>query len=278
MISICVKCNNLNILDNLKKKLLNSNLEEIIITEHSFKSFSNIIIHCKSNCFEKFYYHFSSILSDLIILYFESILIERILSQNYFYFNKYDIKVITEEIEILKEKKIYDKAYVYSLLFSSIYNYIIQNKVLIISGFVDFRLKKYYSYLEEIVSEAVNQYVIDREYISFVNLLKSYIDSKVPNDIIINLIYINSKGLLLSENGNHIELEYFNNSYLSDISFSTNDYVLNTLIGILPKKVVIHLVSPKDQFIRTIDMIFDSKVYYCEDCALCRAYKTLKLQ
>ena len=119
---------------------------------------------------------------------------------------------------------------------------------------------------------------MDKEYISFVNLLKSYIESKVPKDISINLLYINSKGILLSDKNEYLELEPFNSSYLSDISFSHNDYVLNTLVGLLPKKIIIHLISPKDQFIKTIELIFSNKVKLCENCDLCKTYKLFKME
>ena len=157
-------------------------------------------------------------------------------------------------------------------------DYLKSNKVLILSGFVDFRLFKYKKHLEELVIDSVNQYIMDKEYISFVNLLKSYIESKVPKDISINLLYINSKGILLSDKNEYLELEPFNSSYLSDISFSHNDYVLNTLVGLLPKKIIIHLISPKDQFIKTIELIFSNKVKLCENCDLCKTYKLFKME
>lgn len=278
MITICVKCNNTDLLNYLKNKLLKSDLENLVIHENQFKIFNNIIIHFSSENLESFYHLFCSTLSNLIINYYELTLLKRIIALNYYYFNQDDVNIILDEFAILKENQSYNKVYVNSLLFSSIYDYIVQNKVIVISGFVNFRLKAYVDYLENILSEAINQYIIDREYFNFVNLLQSYINSKIPNNLVVNLIYINSNGILLSNNGDIIELEPFNNSYLSDISFSRNDCVLNTLISLLPKKIIIHLISPKDQFIKTIEMIFFNKVFYCDNCELCKTYKTLKLK
>lgn len=42
--------------------------------------------------------------------------------------------------------------------------------------------------------------------------------------------------------------------YLSDISFSTNDYALNSLLTLLPSKLIIHLISPADDFINTLQV------------------------
>jgi len=48
---------------------------------------------------------------------------------------------------------------------------------------------------------------------------------------------------------------------LSDISFSNNDYILNTLLSILPSKIIIHLQNNYiDEFINTLALIFENKV------------------
>ena len=84
--------------------------------------------------------------------------------------------------------------------------------------------------------------------------------------------------MLLSEEGNLIDLEVFDSKYLSDITFCNNDYVLNTLVGLIPYKINLHLISPKDNFIKTIELIFGDKVVYCQGCNLCSAYKILNLK
>ena len=64
-----------------------------------------------------------------------------------------------------------------------------------------------------------------------------------------------------------------NSKYLSDISFSSNDYALNTLLTLLPKKLYIHIIDNEDDFINTLKLIFNSKVFICTDCDLCNLYK-----
>ena len=197
---------------------------------------------------------------------------------NYCYFDYDDKNIVLDEFKLLKYKNIYNYSDVKKLIFTQIYSYLYNHKSIVLTGFVNFRLSNYYHYLEQIISEAVNQYVIDKEYINFVNLLKDYVNSKTPNNISLNLIYFNSNAMLLSQNGDIIELDDFDSTYLSDISFSQNDYVLNTLVGVLPKKIKIHLISPKDQFIKTIEMIFSEKVHFCTGCSICKTYKLLKLE
>ena len=107
---------------------------------------------------------------------------------------------------------------------------------------------------------------------------KLYIESKTPTVPLIHLIYTNGESLLLDKDKNIINLNdsIFNATYLSDISFSSNDYALNTLLTLLPKKIYIHLCSDyEDDFINTLKLIFNTRVLICKDCNLCKTYRLL---
>ena len=81
---------------------------------------------------------------------------------------------------------------------------------------------------------------------------------------------------MLDENKNIIKIEddLLNSKYLSDITFSSNDYTLNTLLNLVPKKIHIHLVDENiDEFINTIKLIFEERVDFCNDCEICKIYQ-----
>ena len=60
-------------------------------------------------------------------------------------------------------------------------------------------------------------------------------------------------------------------------SFSSNDFTLNSLLTLLPKKVYIHMIDCYiDEFITTLQSIFENKVTICEDCSICNLYKLSK--
>ena len=67
----------------------------------------------------------------------------------------------------------------------------------------------------------------------------------------------------------------FDEKYLSDISFSSNDYALNALLTLLPKKIEIHLIGYEDEFINTLKLIFGTRISICTDCNICRTYRIL---
>ena len=220
----------------------------------------------------------ADILTDCILFFYEPILLKRFINFQYFYFDEFEKKlieqncykhIILEEENTLKYRK--------EEIWTSILQYITNNKSMILDGFVNFRLNNYYKTIEEIVDTSVNEYVIEKEYTEFINLLKLYIDSKESTTPIIHLIYTNGESILLNEKKQVINVDdnIFNAKYLSDISFSSNDYALNALLTLLPKKIEIHIIGYEDEFINTLKLIFGNRIFICTDCNLCRTYRVL---
>ena len=202
-----------------------------------------------------------------------------LLSQNYFYFDSNERKeIINLSFDIMSEDfyKTFDKKL--NLVYTNLVEYIDKNKSLFLGGFIHFRLKNYFNFLDDILSRSVNNYIIQKEYLEFVSLLRLYIESQSSNCNIVHLLYSNSESILLDENKEIINIYNFNLNakYLSDINFSVNDYTLNTLLNLLPKKIFIHLVDSNiDEFINTLQSIFENRVTLCLDCDICNLYKNI---
>lgn len=279
MVSICIKENNLHLQDYLINEINQSSFENIKYSKRSFKLYDNLIIHYIGDNTEAFFDFISQITTKAIIEFYEEFMIKKLINFDYFYFERNDKKIIFDEYKILIKKiSEFEKKQRFALIYGPLNSFLKCNKSIILEGFINFRLKEYVKYLRTLLQESVNQFILDKEYIEFVNLLKGYVESKVPDSKQVNLIYVNNEAILLSEDGNLIDLDVFDSKYLSDISFCNNDYVLNTLVGLIPNKIILHLISPKDNFIKTIELIFGDKVVYCKSCNLCSAYKILNLK
>ena len=256
MKSLCIKTNNSKLLDYLLNELKYSDIKNICFSENKFKNYKNIIIHYLADAdYPYFFSKISSLLTFVIIDEFEDILLKRTINKNYFYFD------ILEKDNILKNcytlladdyHSLFDKKF--EFIYNSIYNFITNNKNLVIDGFINFRLQTYNEFLDDIVSESVNNYVIEKEYLEFISLLKLYINSQKNNSNIVHLIYKSSESILLDENKNIIlnSEDISQAKYLSDITFSSNDYTLYSLLKLLPKYIYIHLIDYSiDEFINT---------------------------
>ena len=277
MKSICIKTNNENLLDYLLNELDYIEVKPVAISKNQFKNYKNVIIHYSGNDNKKFVHEVSCILSCLVIDELEESFLKMILLKNYFYFNSTEMKHILELCyEIFSDdfNTYFDKKH--NLLIDSFENYLITNKSIILTGFINFRIKNYMTILEDVVDEAVNSFVVEKEYLEFISLLKMYVNSQNSNCDVVHLIYNKNNSTLLDKDKNQINVsdDIFKAKYLSDISFSSNDYALNTLLTLVPKKIHIHLIDNCiDEFIHTISLIFENRVQICTDCSICKIYK-----
>lgn len=278
MKSFCIKTNNDNIIKYLLNNLACMNFEDIYFIDKKFKIYKNVIIHYKGTNESEFLNLISSLISDCILLFFEPLLIKRCINLNYFYFDDFEKKLIEknsynyiqiDEDDTLKYRK--DEIWV------NVLNYLLENKSMILEGFVNFRLENYLDTINDIVDYSVNKYIVEKEYTEFINLLKIYIDSKQSEADLVHLVYTNGESILLDSGRNIISLSdnIFNAKYLSDISFSSNDYALNALLTLLPKRIELHVIGYEDEFINTLKLIFGNRIFICKDCNICRTYKIL---
>ena len=275
MKSFCINTNNREIIDYLLNKFDKIDFANISYIDRKFKIYMNFIVHYTGEEIENFYKILCNIITETILEFYEINIIRRILSFNYFYFDEIERRKIGEIcIESLKNNKLKNRN---KTIYSKVKKYVEKNKSMILDGFVTFRIKEYIEKIDELVDEGVNKYIIEKEYAEFISLLKMYVNSKDPETEEIHLIYTNGESILLDKNKDIITISNnnFNAKYLSDITFSSNDFALNALLSLLPKKINIHLITKKDEFIDTLCLIFENRVYMCTDCNICRTYKII---
>ncbi len=281
MKSLCIKTNDSNLLNYLLNEFKNLDLKNICFSENTFKFYKNIIIHYSGNDDSAFLSKVASILSLLVMDEMEEILLKRLIFQNYFYFDSIEKdKILDICFDIMADdfNTFFDKRF--NILYDIFYQFISFNKILILNGFINFRLKKYLSILDEVVNNAVNNFVIEKEYLEFISLLKLYINSQDYGCDMVHIIVSHTESILLDKDKNPIMItnDAFNAKYLSDITFSSNDYILNSLLDLLPKKIYIHLIDGFiDEFINTLQLVFEDRVDLCTDCNICNLYKNNNL-
>lgn len=280
--SFCIKTNNNRVVDYLLNKFEDVELEDLYISKLQFKFYNNFIVHYKGKDIDSFYNIFSNILSSAIIEFYERDIIRHIINSNYFYFTEIEQRRIFDIVNnYLYNNELIESYIRKDSINISCIEYFSNNKSAILDGFVNFRINDYIKIIDYVVDMAVNKFVIDREYTEFIDLLKCYINSKDCGTTDVHLIYQNEESILLDASKKIIDLDdsILNSKYLSDITFSSNDYTLNTLLTLLPQRIYIHLVDGiQDEFINTLKLVFDDRVYLCNDCNICKIYRLEKIK
>ena len=303
MISLCIKSNKNDIIDFLFSDIANIDLDNITFVKKQFSKYINLIVHYSGNNESEFYSALSNSIANCILCCYEEKIIHKLSMQNYFYFNNDDIVCIEKICNLLlsdakcvsceSDDKFFSAinhidnpefdsvlseiANRKNILWCKVLKYISSHKRMLLEGFITFRIKDYIDILDNAVDFSVSQFVINREYTEFIDLLKIYINSHQINCNLVHLVYVNNESLLLDEEKNIISLTKNNldTKFLSDITFSSNDYALNSLLTLLPKKIIIHLINPEDDFINTIKSIFGDRVTICTNCNICKTYRLL---
>ena len=168
MKSICIKTNNEEIINYLLNRFIDINIEDVYVSNRTFKIYENVIIHYTGCDIPLFYESVCNIMTDCITLFFESKLIKNLISYNYFYFSNEEQNRIYENcINILNSAE--EKMKKDITLYHCVKRFIEDSSSFILSGFINFRLKDYSAFLDEIIDTAVNKFLIDREYYEFIN-------------------------------------------------------------------------------------------------------------
>ena len=160
MKTVCIKINNEKILGYLNRELENLCFEDIVISLNEFKKYKNIIVHYYGKNERKFLIEFSQIVSKMIEIFFEKNILEKIIKDNYFYFEEFEKDIILKISEKIIEIQEASFRYKTEILKGLIYEYFIDNKYMILDGFVLFRLKPYLEILDYVVDTSVTNYVI----------------------------------------------------------------------------------------------------------------------
>ena len=279
MKSFCLKTNNDNILDYLLEKIQEIDFQDLIYCKNRFKNYKNVIIHYKGKNETEYKEFLKEVILDIILNFYEDKIIRRMIAFNYFYFESYEREQILDHcFEIMQKDEFNPMDKREEIIKRNIDKYLEEKNTMVLDGFITFRLQEYFSYLDNVIDISVNKYIVEKEYNEFIDLLKAYVDSSTSKNDIVHLIYKNNEGILLDKNKNLIDISenLLKNNFLSDITFSTNDYILNTLLTISPKKIEIHIIDEEDEFIDTLKLIFRSRVSICRDCNICKTYKMLK--
>ena len=260
MKSFCIKTNNKKI---IKYLLNNFSFPNTYISIRKFKIYENVIIHYTGENSSTFFNELSNNLVSLILNFYEEKLLKSIIKSNYFYFSESEQDIVLDKcLTYLKDTSSVEYQVRIEHIYIATLKYITNNKSMILTGFINFRLSNYMKILYYIVDTFVNELVVDREYKEFINLLKSYVNSKPSNINTVHFIYKNTDSVILDSNYKKIPFtdDIANLNYISDVSFSENDISLNTLLTLLPQKIIIHLVKESDEFIKTLICIFENRI------------------
>lgn len=270
-------------LQQLKEKSINYSIKEI-----DFEGTTSVICNLEeaapiskdSSQYELLKYHVSNALADHVIQQYEEKLLSRIINSNYGYFNaseKKDILRISKKIIRNDDKIFFNTLFQIrrrNLIVKKLMEYFEGSSNVILDGFVNFRLKDYIKELEDVIDNAVDDFLIEREYKEFIRLLRYFVEIQ---DSKFNFIHVvmqdNDQYILLDEKKQEITNDCIQDflTELPETEISHDDLLVSSLITLAPKSIIIHNWDrfKNQKLLDTIKNVFSGKVSLCNGCSIC---------
>lgn len=221
-----------------------------------------------------------NLLAELILTHWEQVLVQKLISINFYYFDVEEQKTIQEKAMALLDKQGADqephsgRVVRKCTLLQEIFSYFESHQELVIDGFVRFRLKNYMQELEDVVERAVDDFLMEREYKEFIRLLRYFVDVQEPKvDFVHVLPLANGSFQLLDKNHKALRGEYLESFVLELAEGEVNydDLLISALITIAPQKMCFHLRNNTcgGEVVETVKNVFSGRVEFCHGCSLC---------
>lgn len=196
------------------------------------------------------------------------------LKENYFYFDEdeYDEIRDTIEDEIVNDLKI-------QLIIKNKFREVLENsKTINLNGFIKFRLKFISLYVIQIVEKSIDNYLMKKEYLDFINIIRYITDVEDKDYDSVNIMYNNNR--LQAYDSNMKKITYIGAMEISqELDGKIADYdetIINILLTVTPKKIKLHTDNIEiDDFeskntVEVIKRIFKDKVEICKGCKFCQ--------
>ena len=144
-----------------------------------------------------------------------------------------------------------------------------------IEGFLRFQAQEYKTEVNKAVEYALNEYVIEKEYLEFILLLKNFVDSQKPRLESLHVgMTTQGKFNLYNNEGVKVTHQFLEDYQLDNVhELGYEDLLVSALIAVAPRQITLHICYEgyKDT-LKTIRSVFGDRVHDCQGCPLCEKF------
>lgn len=204
-------------------------------------------------------------LQNIIIDYFQTVYIKNFVAKNY------DNLLSAEKEEIIRKakQKIDKNILLYELQHSEL-----PKDYIDIEGLINFRLKDFKAYIDDLVDEEVEDLIYKQEYDEFLHLLRFFISIQEPKCKTLHIICCEGNFYqLYDENFVSIQkglVQSIANEFGEQLT--VDDLLISNILTLAPEKVVIHNMNylENQELLKTIKTLFEDHISFCMGCVYCK--------
>lgn len=214
--------------------------------------------------------------SGIIMDEYEGVLIERYVKANYSFLDKDEQDAILAEAKTVAKECEGEEFLSYEKrrqrVKSRLLKYLEESMFVVPCGFVDFRFRDVYFWVEKIVTAGADIFFEKKEYEEFTYLLSMFVATKECKEEIIHVVWKDGVHLY-NKRGRDVtkkyEKEFFNAARKNNLS--QEDLVISAVIAAAPKKIVLHS-PPASPLAGALGKIYAGNCKICKGCNVCKKY------
>lgn len=225
-------------------------------------------------------HHLANAVSDLIVNLWERDLLGKLVNQECGTLSSDERSLVTRYAEMVLDghpwqssaglmRKVARKGRV----LREIDSYLSSNAVLNIDGFLRFRLGEYTALLENAVEQALDEFMLEKEYREFILLLRHFLAAQEPRlDQVHVIVKRDGSFRLVDDEGSSITEQFLADCLMETGTRDVNrdDLLISALITVAPRKVRLHLAKGTDtEGLKTLRAVFAERLTTCHGCEIC---------
>jgi putative sporulation protein YtxC len=197
--------------------------------------------------------------------------LEEMLDRQYFYFPNHERREIINLSEKVWQKEREEEQSLRPGVSCRLKEMLERQDYLNIHGLVMFRLPEWRAALRRCLDQAVDDFLMEKEYQEFIKLLKYFVQLQEPKVYQVH-VALDQQGnlVLLDQNYNYIEGPKQGADW-EETAGDKDDLLISTLITAAPQKIVLHR-QVHVQYPRATDTlkhVFEKRVSLCRRCKIC---------
>lgn len=215
------------------------------------------------------------LVAEIVTEEYEKVLIERWVKTNYDFMEDY------ERAEVIKEACLVAKTFFEddipslserkAFISKKVLNYLEDNNSIVPCGFVDFRLREVYFWIEAICKKGADIYFDKRECEEFTYLLSMFVKNREEKEKVIHVVWEKGVAKLFNKRGRSVTAKYqkdFLNKARED-SLSKDDLAISAVIAASPGRLILHM-PPASPLTEALTKIFSDRCRICHGCNFCK--------
>ncbi len=223
--------------------------------------------------------HIHQALAHILIHIYETKYIRKLLIQDFYFTDEQELSalikyvrfllndgdIMEEEVSEIKDERLKE-------IQQELQSYLLEAKSLYLEGFFRFRLQKVWRSYSKIIENAIDEYMMEKEYRDYINYLRALVRDRQMQLSYIHLLYREEDFyLFLNERGEEINFEQLYTLSCNDgeLEIMYDDQLITRLIAVNPKEIQIHNIHCNHHIAISLKNIFEERLSICTGCSMC---------